>query len=78
MIIRSGSQICNYCEQLYEWEALKKDDKAIAIFGSVKKGLSNNVDFFGVINGCRLIATSTCPYCHKKQINNLVDKAWSQ
>ena len=78
MIIRSGSHICEYCNHCFEWESKKIDDDAYVILGAIGKGLLVNVDFFGVVNGCRLIATGRCPNCKKKLLNNLVDEPWPQ
>ena len=71
MIVREGNQICEHCGTMYNWKAIKQDENF-----KVSRIENLNIDFFDIVNNCRLIATSKCPKCHKRQIMKLVDEPW--
>ena len=77
MIIRSGTHTCERCGREYEWKASIRDPDVVANFGWLEDTRWQNIDSFGVVNGLRLIASSSCPYCRAKQVTNVVDEPWS-
>jgi len=77
MIIRKGTHVCEDCKKSYEWRAIKLD-KTEVIMGRPEDISSKNIYYFGIVNGCSLVASSRCPFCGKMQMAYLVNEPWPQ